>query len=190
VTKNTVKKDKKQKQRTENAKKEAFTQFYRQFVPLLIAFALWIIANVVIHLPAFKEQVQQFFVQFTIGSVKAIGSLLPIQVTSDVSPLIAINGYSMQVVMECTAYNFYLFVFFLSILSPVKWVYRLTTLVIFMLAIFLVNSLRFITLGLIGKLYPDLFHGLHDYVWNILFGILVFLIWLWRYRATHIGKKA
>jgi exosortase/archaeosortase family protein len=84
--------------------------------------------------------------------------------------------------MECTAYNFYIFVIYLSLLSPVAWKQKLYTLVIFLLAVFIVNNLRFITVGYIGKYSATMFHYVHDYLWNILFGFMVFLIWVWRYK--------
>jgi exosortase/archaeosortase family protein len=186
---NYIKQEKKEKLKTDKAKKEAFALFKRQFIPLLIAVLLWIIVNAIIHLPALRDQVQQFFVQFTISSVIVFGKILFIPVTSPVFPNLTISGYTMQVIMECTAYNFYIFVFFLSLLSPVNWKQRLLTLLIFMLAVFIVNSLRFFTLGFAGSHYPELFHSIHDYLWNILFGFLVFLIWLWRYRVTGLPKS-
>ena len=186
---NYIKQEKKEKLKTDKAKKEAFALFKRQFIPLLIAVLLWIIVNAIIHLPALRDQVQQFFVQFTISSVIVFGKILFIPVTSPVFPNLTISGYTMQVIMECTAYNFYIFVFFLSLLSPVNWKQRLLSLLIFMLAVFIVNSLRFFTLGFAGSHYPELFHSIHDYLWNILFGFLVFLIWLWRYRVTGLPKS-
>lgn len=190
MNKTTNKFIKKERLRADKAKKEARIYFKQQFIPLMLAVVLWMATNVVIHLAVFKDQVQAFFVQFTIQSVSLVGSLLHIPVTSTVSPLISIDGYAMEVVMECTAYNFYIFVFFLSLLSPVKLLSRFITLFIFMVAVFVVNTMRFFTLGMLGKHYPALFHGVHDYLWNILFGILVFLIWLWRYKFNSLQNKA
>jgi len=116
---------------------------------------------------------------------KALDHLI-IPVESPAFPKITVAGYTMQVIMECTAYTFYIFVFYLSILSPVKWYQRLITLVVFMLSVFVVNNFRFYTMGFIGKYYVDIFHQVHDYFWNILFGFLVFLIWMWRYRSVKI----
>ena len=91
----------------------------------------------------------------------------------------------MKVVMECTAYNFYIFVIYLSLLSPVSFKQRIITLAIFIGAVFFVNSMRFIVLGYIGSHHADLFHLLHDYLWNILFGLMVFIIWAWRYGGFN-----
>jgi len=172
----------KAKQHEKIAKKEAFRQFMKQFLPLLIAVVLWIIINTILHLPAFRSAVQEFFIGFTLNSALWFGKLIFLPVSSPAFPLISVAGYTMEVIMECTAYNFYIFVVCLSLLSPVKWKHRLLTLLIFLAAVFVVNNFRFYTMGYIGQHYAHLFHDIHDYLWNILFGFLVFLIWLWRYR--------
>jgi exosortase/archaeosortase family protein len=179
----------KTKQREKLAKKEAYRMFMKQFLPLIIAVGLWLITSAILHLPAFREQVQDFFVRFTLNSAVAFGKLLFIPVESLVYPNITVAGYTMEVIMECTAYNFYIFVIFLSLLSPVNWKQRLLTLAIFLAAIFVVNNFRFYTMGFIGKNYSHLFHNVHDYLWNILFGFFVFLIWLWRYREPGRAQR-
>jgi exosortase/archaeosortase family protein len=180
----------KTQQQEKLAKKEAYRQFMRQFLPLLIAVALWIIISAILHLPALRSQVQEFFIRFTLNSAVSFGKLIFIPVESYMFPKITVGGYTMEVIMECTAYNFYIFVICLSLLSPVKWKQRLLTMIIFVAAIFVVNSFRFYTMGFIGKHYNHLFHDIHDYLWNILFGFMVFLIWLWRYKDAGVKKEA
>ena len=163
-------------------KKEAFRRFLRHFLPLLIAVVLWLVTSAILHLPAFRAEVQDFFVRFTLNSAVSFGKLLFIPVQSPGFPKITVGGYTMEVIMECTAYSFYIFVFYLSIFSPVRWYQRIITLAIFVLSVFVVNNFRFYTMGFIGKYCNHLFYDIHDYLWNILFGFLVFLIWMWRYR--------
>jgi len=182
VSQKSKKQQLKTKQHEKVAKKEAFRQFMKQFLPLLIAVVLWVIINTILHLPAFRAAVQEFFIKFTLNSAVWFGKLIFLPVSSPVFPKITVAGYTMEVIMECTAYNFYIFVVCLSLLSPVKLKHRLLTLLIFLTAVFVVNNFRFYTMGYIGKHYTHLFHNIHDYLWNILFGFLVFLIWLWRYR--------
>lgn len=176
------KEEDKAKQKEKQVKKEAYRQFMQQFKPLLIAVALWFIANAILHLPAIKDQVQELFVRFTLNSALIFGKLLFIPVESRSFPMITVGGYTMEVIMECTAYNFYLFVIFLSLLSPVNWRQRLLTLLIFVSSVFVINSFRFYTMGFIAIHFGHLFDTVHDYLWNVLFGFLVFLIWLWRFR--------
>ena len=170
-------------------KREAKIKFRKQFVPLMIAVLLWIVTSMILHMPSVKNEVATFFINFTIQSSLLFGKIFFIPVLSPSFPFLVIGGYHMQVVMECTAYNFYVFVIFLSLLSPVSWKQRLLTLLIFLFAVFVVNNLRFITVGYIGSYSQDLFHLVHDYLWNILFGFLVFLIWAWRYnKSVEVDK--
>ncbi len=168
----------------QQSKQMAKKQFIKQFFPLIAAVVLWVISSSIIHLPAIKTEVAAFFINFTLQSSLLFGKILFIPVSSPSFPFLSVGGYTMEVVMECTAYNFYLFVIFLSLFSPVNWKQRILTLFIFLVAVFIVNNLRFITVGYIGSYSQKMFHLVHDYLWNILFGFLVFLIWAWRYNKT------
>ena len=165
-------------------KKEAYKKLMVSFKPLIIAVLLWFVSISIIHLPAIKNEVAFFFINFTINSAVSFGKLLFLPVETHNFPNITVSGYTMKVVMECTAYNFYIFVIYLSLLSPVNWKQKIYTLIIFLAAVFIVNNLRFITVGYIGKYWPTMFHYVHDYLWNVLFGFMVFLIWAWRYKNT------
>jgi len=172
------------------AKKEAFRIFLHSFMPLLIAVILWMATLTILHLPGISDAVAQSFISFTLDSALVFGKILFIPVASHSFPNITVSGYTMTVVMECTAYNFYIFAFYLSLLSPVNWKQRLITLLIFLGAVFIVNNLRFVTMGFVGKFSPQLFHYIHDYLWNILFGFMVFIIWVWRYKSATGGKES
>jgi len=178
------------RQQEKLAKKEARRMFMSSFKPLMIAVALWIITLMILHLPAIKDDAAYFFINFTLDSSLFFGKMLFIPVESSGYPNITVSGYPMTVVMECTAYNFYIFVIYLSLLSPVGWKQRMYTLLIFLVVVFFVNNMRFITMGYVGKYSATLFHYIHDYLWNILFGFMVFLIWAWRYKNTmDVGGK-
>ncbi len=177
-------KTEKAKLNEQRAKQAAKLKFRKQFIPLMVAVTLWIITSMILHLPSIKNEVATFFINFTINSSILFGKIFFIPIASPLFPHLTVGGYHMQVVMECTAYNFYIFVFFLSLLSPVSLKQRLLTLLIFLVAVFVVNNLRFVTVGYIGAYSQELFHLVHDYLWNILFGFLVFLIWVWRYNKT------
>jgi exosortase/archaeosortase family protein len=168
-----------------HTKTKANKQFLKQFAPLMTAVILWIATSTILHLPSIKDEVAAFFINFTLQSSLLFGKIFFIPMSSSAFPFITIGGYTMQIVMECTAYNFYIFVFYLSLLSPVSFKQRIITLLIFLIAVFFVNNLRFITVGYIGNYSQELFHLVHDYLWNILFGFLVFLIWAWRYNKTY-----
>lgn len=180
------KKAEKQKFADKQARIQQRKSFYKHFKPLAFAILAWIAVNSILHLPAFRGQVQLFFIRFTLDSALAFGRLLFLPIESKYFPGITVNGFDMQIIMECTAYNFYIFVFFLSLFSPVPWLQRLLTLFIFLAAIFLINNLRFITMGYIGNHNAALFHSIHDYLWNILFGLMVYILWIWRYHKRLI----
>ena len=190
LSKNKKKKQEKAIEMEKLAKKEANKNLIRQFVPLMAAVLLWFATLMILHLPSIKDGAALFFIDFTLQSALIFGKMLFIPMESSSYPFITVDGYTMQIVMECTAYNFYIFVIYLSLLSPVNWKQRLLTLVIFLAAVFVVNNLRFITLGFIGNNLADMFHFIHDYLWNILFGFMVFLIWAWRYNNSFDGENA
>ena len=185
------KKDQKKALKQKKIEKEAARKkLLKEFLPLIAAVGLWFITLSILHLPSLKGDVQHFFTKFTLDSTLLFGKMLFIPMASNAYPNISVDGFTMRVVMECTAYNFYIFVIFLSLLSPVSWKQRLITMFIFLGAVFIVNNLRFIVLGYIGKEYAEAFNFLHDYLWNILFGIMVFLIWVWRYNSSFIKIKS
>jgi exosortase/archaeosortase family protein len=174
------KKEQKARLKEKQAKKEVRKILYRQFRPLVFAIASWAIVMLILHLPAIQLPVIAFFVKFTLKSAIVFGKIFFIPIESPEFPFLKVAGYQMVVIMECTAYNFYVFSIFLSLFSPGTWKRRLVTLGIFLISIFVINNLRFITMGYVGKYYPAILDQLHDYIWNILFGFFVFLIWLWR----------
>jgi exosortase/archaeosortase family protein len=178
------KKEKKSKIEQKKKLQLARKEMLRQFKPLILAVAAWAAAMMVFNINAFREDLFTFFVNLTINSVILLGKITFLNIESSGYPYISVAGYKMAVIMECTAYHFYIFVIFLSLFSPVSWKQRLITLSIFVPAVFLINSLRFITMGYIGKYFLQHFHNVHDYLWNILFGFLVFMIWVWRYNVS------
>lgn len=134
----------------------------------------------IIYIPVIHDYLMDFFIKFVINSTVFIGNLLFIPVKSHQFPLISVSGYTMKVIFECTAYNFYFFALALVIFAKWKIIDKLINLGIFLLSIFLLNTVRFIVMGYVGKLWPSMFHQIHDYVWTILFGIMVFILYIWR----------
>ncbi len=154
--------------------------FFRNLKPVLWAFFAWLGLIGLINMPFLKEPVILFFVNFTTNAAFWVGTALHLPVESPGSPFLAVNGFSMQVVMECTAYNFYLFAIALTVFA--RWPLRnkFINLGIFLSGIFLLNNLRFISMGYLGSYRPDLFDSVHDIGWDVLFGFAVFGLWVWR----------
>jgi exosortase/archaeosortase family protein len=158
--------------------KQARYVYLQKLRPLLFAFVSWFVLLSVMHLPGIKDLVRYVMVSITHTSAIITGKLLFLPVADKGYPVMDFAGFSMQVILECTAYNFYLFVLMLTIFAKWPIRHKLVNLAIFTGVIFMVNNFRFIIMGAIGRYYPQIFSQIHDYFWNILFAILVFLIFL------------
>lgn len=140
-------------------------------------------------MPELKNEVARFFIDITYYPAITFANLFFIPFEAGNYPVIRIEGFTMKVVVECTAYSFYIFAIFLSLLSSGSWKKRIINLLIFVGVIFLANNIRFLTMGVAGAYYPDIFRFMHDYLWDFLFGILVFLTWLWRINGPLEPEK-
>lgn len=124
-------------------------------------------------------------VGITTSSTVILGKLLFIPIQRLGESTIMVNHFTMQIIVECTAYNFYLFAIALSVFAKWKLRHKFFNLLIFFLIIFLTNNLRFFAMGFVGRHYPQLFDTTHDYIWNILFGFMIFGIWAWRDKVNN-----
>lgn len=164
-------------------------ELFKRLLPLIKTFASWFLLVTIVHLPGIKEPFRDFVVGFTTSSTVLLGKILFIPIDRMGFASIQVNGFSMEIIVECTAYNFYLFAITLALFSNWKWKDKLINLLIFSLVIFLVNNLRFFAMGYVGRHYPTVFDTTHDYVWNILFGFLIFGLWAWRDRRSNLYFK-
>ncbi len=171
--------------RNREQEKQRRKQLLYQLKPLLWAFIAWFAINALIHLPAFSQPVRDFFVGFTTHAAYWFAKVLFIPAEMTQVPYLSVKGFYMQVVPECTAYNFYIFGITLVLFARWPWRHKLVNLGIILLGIFIMNNIRFVTMGYVGNLRPELFDPIHDYAWNILFGFMVFGIWAWRETAAR-----
>lgn len=160
-------------------------ELFKKLLPLIKAFVLWFILIAILHIPGIKQDFRDLIVGFTTSSSVFIGKLFFLPVERLATSTFSVAGFSMEIIVECTAYNFYLFALTLSIFANWKPRHKLINLLIFILVIFFVNNLRFYAMGYIGHNYPELFDSTHDYVWNILFGFMIFGIWAWRDQKNN-----
>jgi exosortase/archaeosortase family protein len=160
-----------------------------KLLPLIKAFALWFILVLIVHIPGVKEGFRNFFVGFTTNSTVFIAKIFFIPMQKLNFSTLSLNGFTMEIIVECTAYNFYLFAIALAVFANWSVRYKLINLLIFLAVIFITNILRFFAMGYIGRYYPDLFSTTHDYVWNILFGFMIFGVWAWRDKANNPDFK-
>lgn len=156
-----------------------------KLLPLIKAFALWSVLVLIVHIPGIKDGFRNFFVGFTTTSTLIVGKMFFIPIERMSFSAIMVDGFSMEIIVECTAYNFYLFALSLAVFANWKLKYKIINLLIFFGVIFLTNILRFFAMGYIGRLYPQFFSTTHDYVWNILFGFMIFGVWAWRDKLNN-----
>jgi exosortase/archaeosortase family protein len=125
------------------------------------------------------------FVGFTTGSTVFLGKILFIPIERMGFSSITVNNFAMEIIVECTAYNFYLFALALTVFANWSVRHKFINLLIFYGIIFLMNNMRFFAMGYVGRYYPELFDTTHDYVWNILFGFMIFGVWAWRDKLNN-----
>jgi exosortase/archaeosortase family protein len=156
-----------------------------KLLPLIKAFALWSLLVLIVHIPGIKEGFRNFFVGFTTQSTYIIGKILFLPIQHPGFSSITIGGFAMEIIVECTAYNFYLFALSLAIFANWSLRHKMINLLIFFGVIFFTNILRFFAMGYVGRYYPQFFSTTHDYVWNILFGFMIFGVWAWRDKLNN-----
>ncbi|MEM7263359.1 MAG: archaeosortase/exosortase family protein [Planctomycetota bacterium] len=95
--------------------------------------------------------------------------------------------FNIEVIDECTGISVLIILASLTLAFPSPWRSRLIGLGLGALVIAFLNWVRLVSLYLVGKYYPELFHDLHVYVWQGVFILAVFSYWYaWAYRA---GKR-
>ena len=156
-----------------------------KLLPLIKAFALWFILVLIVHIPGIRDVFRNFFVGFTTTSTFLIGKLFFIPIEQVSFSAVMVDGFSMDIIVECTAYNFYLFAVSLAVFANWKPKHKIINLLIFLVVIFITNILRFFAMGYVGRYYPQFFGTTHDYVWNILFGFMIFGVWAWRDKKNN-----
>lgn len=156
-----------------------------KLLPLIKAFVLWFALVAIVHIPGIKQDFRDIIVGFTTWSTVTMGKLLFLPVTRLGYSTFNVDGFTMEIIVECTAYNFYLFAIALSAFANWSKKRKAINLLIFILIIFLTNNLRFYAMGYVGRHYPTFFDTTHDYVWNILFGFMIFGVWAWRDKIDN-----
>jgi len=164
-------------------------EYIKRLMPLIKTFVLWFAMVAVVRLPALKEPFKEFILEFTTSSTVLLGKIAQIPILRMGNHQIQVDGFPKQIIVECTAYNFYFFAFALVLFAVWSWKDKLINLLIFLLVIFFANNLRFFAMGYVGRYYPEFFDTTHDYIWNILFGFMVFGLWAWRDRKCNLYLK-
>ncbi|MDR3579645.1 MAG: archaeosortase/exosortase family protein [Oryzomonas sp.] len=127
---------------------------------------------------------------FTIAFTKVVGSILGMTMTSS-DDILYTNGFPLRIAGECTALN-YILILALAILLYARHslLYRLSGIAAATGILLIVNAIRLIVLGLIGPISLDLTLFVHEYVWAVIFALLVFSIWIvWADREFRLTGK-
>lgn len=92
---------------------------------------------------------------------------------------VTVSGFSMHISLECTAIHF-LAILTAGILTYPGYSlkYKIKGIIIGNLIIILFNVSRIVLLGVIGTNLPSTFDFSHTYLWQGIFAIVVFFIWL------------
>ncbi|MBP7508144.1 MAG: exosortase/archaeosortase family protein [Prolixibacteraceae bacterium] len=170
-----------------------------ELLPLIKAFVLWIILVVIVAWDYTNKQwFSMIFVDFTTYLTYGLSKMMfiPAKILGDGSGLVTtmvvnyksiyVNNYPMIIEIECSAYHAYIAMIALVIFSRWNIKQKLIIGSVLFATLAIINSLRIIMLGVIGKIYPQIFDIMHDYVWNIL---LVIVIWgLWELANKRMNK--
>lgn len=189
-----------QKAKKQIKKNISIKELLVELLPLIKSFGIWILLVVIVawdytNYRFFSMAFIYFTTYLTFGLAKImflqaaiLGAGTSMMTTIEVNYLsIVVNNYPMIIELECSAYHAYLALIALVLFS--KWLPKQKvfagSLMFIVLAI--INSLRIIILGIIGRKYPEVFDLMHDYIWNIL---LVVVIWgMWELVNQKLIKK-
>jgi exosortase/archaeosortase family protein len=171
----------------------------KELLPLLKSFTLWVILVVIVAWDYTNNRLfSMLFIDFTTYLSYGLAKILfiPAEVfgggSSMVTTLVVnyksiqINNYPMIIELECSAYHAYIAM--IALVSFSNWTLKQKLIIgsILFGLLALINSLRIVMLGVIGKIFPGLFNLMHDYIWNIL---LVIVIWgLWELANKKMNK--
>jgi exosortase/archaeosortase family protein len=120
-----------------------------------------------------------------IALTRGIGTATGLDVRS-IGDIMTVNGFPMQIIMQCTALHYIIIVNCAILLS--RWHslrYRLAGVAVAMPLLVLFNSIRLLCTGLAGTISRATFVFVHSYLWVTVFILLSFAIWaIWDNKAV------
>lgn len=163
--------------------------WYPTLKQLILTFGLWMIFSFLFRFFAFNLFFYNVLLNFVKSYLEIFSAIFGViyhdYTTAD--NLISLNGATLKIIYECTAYSYYLFIIALVVFSPWKWTQRLLHGFLLIAAITLLNAVRFFSVAWIIRKHPQQLDLFHDYLWNILFAVIVFIIYF--IIHYHIVKK-
>ncbi len=177
----TNKKQLKQKQRERQEK----LQRYKDILPIAKTFGLWMLLIGIVRIDAVYEVIATGLIKITGVSVLGVCKATFVPVNYNF-PFIDVAHFPMRIAPECTILDYYLFVPAMILFVPANWLHKLKWGAIILGILYGTNLLRFVIMGYIGRFFPSLFDAAHEYFWNLLFALLLFMLWFW--QNAHIQK--
>jgi len=171
--------------RTDNGTgKDVDWKFLALFLSYLLCFLM--LGN----LPMSSIELLRGFSVFTASAVCFLWSALAVPVTVS-GTYVTFLGFPMEIILECTALH-YMLVFAAGVFAyrGHALYYKIAGTVIGAAAIFFLNILRIGIIGFAGRYSPGMFAFIHAYLWQGMFALLVFLIWIvWANGLFRISKS-
>jgi len=115
--------------------------------------------------------------RFTVASARLAAGLVGLSSSSE-GDLLTVNGFTMRIINQCTALD-YLVILACAMLLYTRHTlrYRLAGIAVAFPVLLLANCGRLIVSGLVGGISRQAFDLVHDYLWVVLFALLVFGLW-------------
>lgn len=169
------------------------TPIYPSLKQLALTFGLWIILSVGFRFFAFNMFFYEALLDFVKWYLELFSNLFGVFYHEYPSSdnLISLNGASLKIIYECTAYSYYLFIISIVIFSPWKLLQKFWGGAVILVITTMLNAARFFSVAWIIRKHPEQLDIFHDYVWNILFAVIVFVLYfVFHYYFYKKNKKS
>jgi len=163
---------------------------FKELLPLIKAFGLWILLVIIVAWDYTNNRwFSMLFVDFTTYLSYGLAKIMfiPAQILGSGQSMVTtltvnyksiyINNYPMIIELECSAYHAYIAMLSLVLFSKWSAKQKLISGAILFVTLALINSIRIIMLGVVGRKFPEIFNLMHDYLWNILLVIIIWGLW-------------
>jgi exosortase/archaeosortase family protein len=142
------------------------------FAFLAMALAGTVLVNYV------PQSLQYSWVQFTISLARTLASLTGLTTTSH-GDILAVNGFEMRIIYQCTAVHYILLAVAAMLASSWHSIsYRLIGITVASLLLIAANGIRLLATGLAGSISTGFFNFTHEYLWVTIFILLTGGIWV------------
>lgn len=162
---------------------KAIARLYLAFGGILLVFVI------IFHIDAFHESVVVPFTALVAGASKIAMNIFGAgaQVNNCV---LSTAAYSINIVDGCN--GIYATAILISgvLAYPSRWSHKLWGIVLGVIAIFILNLGRVISLFYLGRYYPDIFEEAHVYVWQPIIIIWAIVVWDFWARQSEKAKEA